>query len=465
MITLRDFQESAVVQIENNENEYGIGSVLAFQMGLGKTLTMSSFLIKKRLEELPSNPDLIIVPLCVLSQWKTEILRLDNRMKILIYHGIRRANDLRTSEDVDFVISTYHSLITRELEDREWNRVILDEAHIIRNGIESRVKTLPKKVIGAFAMGGISRFRHCITGTPYNNNKNDIKSLMKFTGYEDDDVNDFVDRFVIQKTKEDIMEPMNIETVMIDKPKEGLGKYNSLLSNYYVVLSMMKNTATPAESRLLYRKAMQLMCKLRLYCDIMQMNSSNHVTVEITEDEEVYEEIEFSDSDKLQFYASSIKIKTICDKILESINVVPFKRIIVFSSFVTTLDIIECITSTFQEEIATFQYTGKKTRSERDKIVKEFTDMEDNRCMVLFATLGAGSCGLNLTPCATVYLVDVSMNPFDELQALNRVHRLTQTNLVNVTKFCMKGMIEEDVLRSHARKIGEAKSSGLLMEV
>ena len=285
---------------------------------------------------------------------------------------------------------------------------------------------------------------------------------MKFVGSEEDDVNDFVDNFVIQKTKEDIMEPINIETVMIEKSKDELAQYRLILRKYHTVLSMMKN-ANLEESRVLYRQAMQLMCTLRLYCDIMQAKSSKHVTIEMTEEEEVYEEIEFTRTDKLEFYECSVKIKTVCDKILDSIDDVPYRKILVFSSFVTSLDILECVLHSLRDEIVTFQYTGKKTRQERDSIVTTFTDVNDTRPMVLFATLGAGSCGLNLTPCATVYLVDVSMNPFDEFQALNRVHRLTQKNKVNVVKFCMKGMIEEDVLKSHARKIADAKSSGLLV--
>ena len=83
--------------------------------------------------------------------------------------------------------------------------------------------------------------------------------------------------------------------------------------------------------------------------------------------------------------------------------------------------------------------------------------------MVLLASLGAGSCGLNLVPCSTVFLADISMNPFDQLQAINRVHRITQKNKVNVYKFCMKSMIEENILMSHFRKIEEAKSNGLLI--
>jgi SNF2 family DNA or RNA helicase len=102
-------------------------------------------------------------------------------------------------------------------------------------------------------------------------------------------------------------------------------------------------------------------------------------------------------------------------------------------------------------------------RYQREEVVKKFTDQKDTNPMILCATLGAGSCGLNLTPCSTVYLADIAINPFDQLQAINRVHRITQTNQVNVTKFCMQNMIEENILNSHLNKFSEAKSNGLIM--
>jgi SNF2 family DNA or RNA helicase len=152
------------------------------------------------------------------------------------------------------------------------------------------------------------------------------------------------------------------------------------------------------------------------------------------------------------------------DKLVEMIHKVPYKRIIIFSSFVTTLDIMETIIREKNgDAIATYKYIGSKNRYEREKIVHEFTKEDDSQPMVLLASLGAGSCGLNLTPCSTVFLMDISMNPFDQLQAVNRVHRITQTNQVNVYKFCMKEMIEETILMAHMRKISEAKSNGLLI--
>jgi SNF2 family DNA or RNA helicase len=424
---------------------------------------MASFLIEQRKEEEIKIPDLIIVPLCVLIQWKDEILRLDDKSDVFIYHGLNRFRDFKYLKKVpDFVIATYYSLGERELEKNNWNRIVLDEAHMIRNGIETKYKNIPKRAIGAYKISKKARFCHCITGTPFNNGLNDIKSLMKFIGYNGD-ITDFVKDFVIQKTKKDIIEPINVETILIKRPEKGLENYNKLLKNYMTILSKLKTKNNIIELRELHKKAMMLMMKLRLYCDIMQMNKMKEIVVKETETEEIYKEEEFTEDEKCDFYNTSIKIKTVYDKIEELLPIVPYKRIIVFSSFVTTINLLKTIIKNKMDDTIVLEYIGKKNSDERTKIVNTFTDINQTKQMVLLATIGAGSCGLNLTPCNTVILVDISINPFDQLQAINRVHRITQKNKVNVYKLCMKDMIEEKILKSHDKKIDQAKSTGIIM--
>jgi SNF2 family DNA or RNA helicase len=267
------------------------------------------------------------------------------------------------------------------------------------------------------------------------------------------------------------MEPIHVEKILIESPP-GINyeAYNDMYFLYNKVLAMIKSCKNPIKLRDLTQQSMKLLARLRLYCDIMSVKnyviSEEHI--DDNDDDEnfkkKYQEIEYSIEEKLSFYNTSIKIKEVYDKIESLIYTVPHKRIIVFSAFVTSIDILETITNHISPEIKTFQYIGKRTKSERDEIVSDFTDEDDDTPMVLFATLGSGSCGLNLVPCSTVILVDVSLNPFDEFQAINRVHRITQTNRVNVYKFCMKDMIEERILLNHDMKIEDAKSVGLIIE-
>lgn len=470
-IELRDFQREGVERIRQNELTTGYGSVLAFDMGLGKTLTMASFLIEQRIQENPENSDLIIVPLSVLSQWENEILSINQDMKIHIYHGLNR--DIPQTQ-YDFIITTYHSLVTRELEQYTWNRIVLDEAHIIRNGIGNHFKTIPKRALGAFSLIQHSKYRHCITGTPYNNNTNDILSLIKFIGIPNINILDFIDQYVIQKTKDNLIQPIQIETIMIDNPNlSDIPNYLKYLSTYRKLSYLLKTKTNPVEIRSIYQNLLLILTKLRLYCDIMANNQINKFQIkdfeeqnEIETEQEQLPETETQNTEidtEINFYDNSIKIKTVCDKIIDIIHTVPYKRILIFSSFVITLDILENIINQQNPDIQTYKYTGKQNRHQRQIILNEFTNKHNTQPMILFSSLGAGSCGLNLTPCSTVFLVDISMNPFDQLQAINRVHRITQTEQVNVYKFCMKNMIEETILNGNQNKISEAKQNGLLI--
>jgi len=69
----------------------------------------------------------------------------------------------------------------------KWERVILDEAHIIRN---------PKTQLAQGAFQLEAKFRWCLTGTPLHNKLKDIYSLfnfLKFTPFTNEMVQKFVD--------------------------------------------------------------------------------------------------------------------------------------------------------------------------------------------------------------------------------------------------------------------------------
>lgn len=60
--------------------------------------------------------------------------------------------------------------------------------------------------------------------------------------------------------------------------------------------------------------------------------------------------------------------------------------------------------------------------------------------------------GLNLTAAQRVFLLDPWWNPAVEQQAMDRVHRIGQTQPVIVTRFIVKGTVEEKMLQLQERK-------------
>ena len=58
-----------------------------------------------------------------------------------------------------------------------------------------------------------------------------------------------------------------------------------------------------------------------------------------------------------------------------------------------------------------------------------------------------GGLGLNLTGADVVIFVDHDWNPFRDLQAIDRAHRLGQQRTVNVYRLITQGTVEEKVMR------------------
>ncbi|GMI95934.1 hypothetical protein like AT5G43530 [Hibiscus trionum] len=190
------------------------GGILADAMGLGKTV-MTIALILSRLGK--GNPDnektvsgkaddsrttykkdayghaprrakggtLIVCPMALLSQWKDE-LETHSRpetLSIFVHYGGDRTNDPRVISEHDVVLTTYGVLTAAYKSDAEnsiyhridWYRVVLDEAHTIKSS----------KTVGARACFALSAHcRWCLTGTPLQNNLEDLYSLLCFLHVE-----------------------------------------------------------------------------------------------------------------------------------------------------------------------------------------------------------------------------------------------------------------------------------------
>ncbi|MBW0539044.1 hypothetical protein O181_078759, partial [Austropuccinia psidii MF-1] len=157
-----------------------ISCILADEMGLGKTAQVVCFLAHLKSKNNPG-PHLVIVPSSTLENWKREFATFSPNLLVRSYYGSQteRAElryELKSTSDLDVVITTYN-IATGAADDRKFldkmrfETCIYDEGHQLKNSESKRYKDLMRQKVG---------WRLLLTGTPLQNNLQELVSLLSF---------------------------------------------------------------------------------------------------------------------------------------------------------------------------------------------------------------------------------------------------------------------------------------------
>lgn len=179
--------------------ENGLNGILADEMGLGKTIQCISF-ITFLIEQGIKGPFLIVVPLSTVGNWKNEFKKFAPKVKVLLYIGTKDAREeIRTgssgtapkngnrkgrsrkvpgnstfeSSDINVVLTSYEVSIKDHtfLRGVDWKFLIVDEGHRLKNSKCLLIQKLKELNV---------QNRLLITGTPLQNNLNELWSLLNF---------------------------------------------------------------------------------------------------------------------------------------------------------------------------------------------------------------------------------------------------------------------------------------------
>jgi superfamily II DNA or RNA helicase len=411
--------------------EVKLGGILADDMGLGKTLQTLTWLawLKKRHTKDPK-PSLVICPASVLHNWRREAEKFTPGMKVLVLESGAARHNLRKQIPQHDIIVTNYALLRRDLEEFHkfsFRAVILDEAQFIKNPgaqVTQSVKQLK------------CEHKIALTGTPLENRLLDLWSIVDFIqpGYLGNQ-----DHFL------DTYEPRgeNAESEQRIARRRLSAKLRPLL-----LRRLKKHVAKDLPDRIEERRDCPLGDEQRkLY--LAELRRSRDQVLKAVETQGL-------NKSKMHVLAALTRLRQICchpslvgsdtasgktDTLFELLDtlVADGQKVLVFSQFVQMLQILqkEC----HLRNIHTHMLTGQT--KDRQSVVSDF-QKETGACVFLLSLRAAGT-GLNLTNASYVVLYDPWWNPAVEAQAIDRSHRIGQTQTVNAYRLIAPGTVEEKI--------------------
>ncbi len=413
------------------------GGVLADDMGLGKTLQSIAWILWLRAQPQFQNvaipPALVVCPKSVLDVWASEFAKAAPELRVFLLREKDTFNLAAIHPGSDIIVLNYAQLRSHieDLQKVHWLASILDEGQQIKN---------PDSKAAKAARQLHAHNRLVLTGTPIENRLLDLWSLMTFAtpgalgdrAYfqkhfdrrKDDQAAQRLSArlrpFILRRTKSQVARdlPSRTEETMLC---ELSGIQEQLYREQLANAQHMLLSATGADALAKNRFAiLQAITRLRQICC--------HPAL-------VKPEAQQEESAKLN------ALFELLDQLYDEGH-----KVLVFSQFVTMLKIIR--DKLIADNRPYHWLTG--TTQDRASVVQSF--QTDENASVFLLSLKAGGSGLNLTAASYVVLYDPWWNPAVENQAIDRAHRIGQTQPVIAYRLLAKDTIEEKIQRLQQQK-------------
>ncbi|KAH9760404.1 CHD3-type chromatin-remodeling factor PICKLE [Citrus sinensis] len=435
----------------------------------GKTIQSIAFLASLFGERI--SPHLVVAPLSTLRNWEREFATWAPQMNVVMYVGTSQARNIireyefyfpknpkkvkkkksgqvvsESKQDrikFDVLLTSYEmiNLDSASLKPIKWQCMIVDEGH--------RLKNKDSKLFSSLKQYS-TRHRVLLTGTPLQNNLDELFMLMHFLDagkfgsleefqeeFKDINQEEQISRLhrmlaphLLRRVKKDVMKELPPKKELIlrvelsSKQKE---YYKAILTRNYQILTRRGGAQI---------SLINVVMELRKLCCHPYML------------EGVEPDIEDTNESFKQLLESSGKLQLL-DKMMVKLKE-QGHRVLIYSQFQHMLDLLEDYL-TFKK----WQYEridGKVGGAERQIRIDRFNAKNSSRFCFLLSTR-AGGLGINLATADTVIIYDSDWNPHADLQAMARAHRLGQTNKVMIFRLITRGSIEERMMQMTKKKM------------
>eukprot|EP01119_Soliformovum_irregulare_P000784 TRINITY_DN10578_c0_g1_i3.p1 TRINITY_DN10578_c0_g1~~TRINITY_DN10578_c0_g1_i3.p1 ORF type:complete len:1288 (-),score=409.11 TRINITY_DN10578_c0_g1_i3:19-3882(-) len=451
-----------LVSLYNNK----LNGILADEMGLGKTIQTISLLAYLMEKKNNNGPFLVIAPLSTMSNWILEFQRWAPAIKLVIYKGKPAARKQIYREEMaggtfNAVLTSYEYVMLdkSDLGKVEWDYIIIDEGHRIKNK-NSKLSNILRKYM--------SRHRLLLTGTPLQNDLGELWSLLNFllpTIFNSSDNFEtwFNAPFAYaqqKKKSETTIAPNEEETLLI------INRLHKVLRPF-----LLRRLKQDVESELPEKVETVIKCDMSTYQWKMYHTMKDERVVLMDPNAKGRTQKGFNNTlmqlqkicnhpylflDEYNIDDDLIRASgkfALLDRLLPKLKASDH-RILIFNQMTQCMTIMEDFFQHkgYNPQSDYLRLDGGTKAEDRSDLVKKWNAKDSSYWLFILSTK-AGGLGLNLQTADTVIIFDTDWNPQADLQAQDRAHRIGQQKEVRVFRLVSNKTVEEKILEKASFKL------------
>lgn len=405
----REFEDYADVP-----GKPAFGGILADDMGLGKTIQTLAVVASHRLPRAT----LIVTLKSLVTQWASEAHKFFPQLDVVVLavpgdlaHPIRLTRDT-------VVVTTYSVLASgpgQQLDEAPFARVILDEAHEIKNRKSNKFRV---------AAAIPTNVRWLLTGTPVTRGDKDVSALFEFlrAAHLTDAA---AKRLILRRTREDVakvvprlrLPTLTMRTISVKLSHEERALYDTYRARGQAVLLRETTDA--------------------VLIDIVAQMRRCLATPRTVDD---------------AYDGPTSKIEALARAFAGHPK---GSRTLVFYQWHTEADDITARLNVTGCGGTVTRLSGRMTVGERHAAVAAFMSPNCGATTML-VQMQTGGAGLNLYRATHVYITSPHWNAANELQAIARVHRTGLEHTLIATRLVVPGTVDSYIHSKQQGKLDEA---------
>lgn len=448
--------------------QMGGRALLADEVGLGKTIEAGIILKELAVRGL-ARRILILTPAALVDQWQGEL-------ESKFFEDFETPQEPDDWRKVTRAIASYHRAVRRHQRDailqHNWDLVILDEAHKIKNEKGAMYKMIAQ----------IKRnFILLLTATPLQNDLRELYNLVTLLRPGQLGTwNEFSKKYLTRGDRRKVKDPVALKEltsqVMVRTRRSSVAHALELPKRVPLHPALRLSaaeaeiySATVGYLRNLYREgfiqpseeeeeedrvrrkrktgkgiqALEIMRLCQRLCSssvalgdsLARLAEGEHLVPE-------YRDLALKLSAAAHDVTTHAKLDMLA-RVLERHT----EQVIVFSEHLPTLDVIRTRVESLGRKVVVYQ--GGLSREDRAKRLKAFKEGAG----AVFVSTRAGTEGLNLQFCNVLVNYELPWNPMVVEQRIGRIHRIGQKRDAHIINLAAEGTIEAHILQLLDQKI------------